>query len=72
MEASHTENREVVVPNIALLRRIKQFLPGFARRTFYIVFIQLHFDYCSTIWGKSSHTKTLYKLQNRVILDFMK
>ena len=62
----------MVVSNIALLRRIKGYLPLYARRTFYMAFIQSYFDYCSIIWGKSPHTERLYNLQKRpisIILD---
>ena len=59
--------KKLVASNLALLRRIKQFLPLHARRTFYMAFIQTNLDYCSIIWGKSCHTDTLYKLQKRAV-----
>ena len=37
--------------NLALLNRIKQYLPIFARKIFYISYIQQSLDCCSTIWG---------------------
>ena len=48
----HIQKLELVVANnIALLRRIKQYLPLYARRTFYMAFIQSYFDYYSIICG---------------------
>jgi len=43
-----------VLTNLALLRRIKRYLPYAARMTFYRSFIAVHFDYCITVWGSSS------------------
>ncbi len=53
--------------NLALLRRIKGFLPIHARKLFYFTHIQPYFDYCSTIWGKGSGMGKLVKLQRRVM-----
>ena len=58
---------KLVASDLALLRRIKQFLPLYARRIFYMAFIQTNLDHCSIIWGKSCHTDTLYKLQKRAV-----
>ncbi len=41
--------------NIALLRRIKRYLPHQTCLTFYKTHIQLHLEYCNTIWGLSTH-----------------
>lgn len=56
----------------ALLRRIKHYLNTDTRRKFYMAYIQPHVDYCITIWGPSSHTPRVRKLQNiamRVMAD---
>ena len=61
-----------VSQSIALLRRIKQFLPHSARVKFYNAFIMPQLEYCCTIWGSSSEISSLCKLQNRcarIILD---
>ena len=58
--------------NIALLCRIKKYLPYQARRTFYHSFILPHMDYCSTLWGDASAAERSHKLQKhaaRVITD---
>ena len=58
--------------NIALLRRIRNFLPTKVRITFYKAFIQPHLDYCNTIWGhfpSVKRIKILQKLALRIILD---
>ena len=61
-----------VSQSIALLRRIKKFLPMNARIKFYNAYILPHLEYCCTIWGDSTDVKSLSKLQNRaarIILD---
>jgi hypothetical protein len=58
--------------NIALLRRIKEYLPHQTRITFYKAYIQSHIDYCSTIWGQSTHIPRIHILQKmalRMIMD---
>lgn len=57
---------------IALLRRIKRYLSRETRLTYYSSFIQPHLDYCSTVWGLSTHVPRLHILQKmalRVIMD---
>ena len=61
-----------VSQSIALLRRIKKFLPINARIKFFNAYIMPHFEYCCTVWGDSTDVTSLCKLQNRVarlILD---
>lgn len=60
-----------VSQNIGLLRRIRQYLPTFARRTFYMAYIQPHFDYCSIIWGQADISRLikLQKLALRTMAD---
>jgi ribonuclease P/MRP protein subunit RPP40 len=58
--------------NIALLRRIRKYLPHKTRITFYKSFIQPHVDYCNTIWGQSPHVSRIHILQKmalRLIMD---
>ncbi len=58
--------------NIALLRRIKKYLPHQTRIIFYKSHIQSHLDYCSTIWGQSPHVSRIHILQKmalRLIMD---
>ena len=50
---------------IALLCRIKKYLPYQARQTFYHSFILPHMDYCSTLWGDASAAESSHKLQKR-------
>jgi hypothetical protein len=57
---------------IALLRRIKAYLPHDVRIGYYKSFIQPHIDYCSVVWGRSSHVPRIHKLQKmavRIICD---
>lgn len=58
--------------NLALLRRIRTYLPTNIRILYYKVFFQPIIDYCSTIWGQSSHITRIFKLQKlalRLIYD---
>lgn len=58
--------------HLALLRRIKQYLPVWSRITFYNAYILPHIDYCCTIWGGGNTVDKLTKFQRkaaRVILD---
>ena len=59
---------------LALLRRIKRYLPIEYRKLFYNAYILPSLDYCLTIWGNTSKTRVerLHKLQKcaaRIILD---
>jgi hypothetical protein len=58
--------------NIALLRRIKRYLPLQTRKLFFNAHILPHMDYCSIVWGGSPHVKKIISTQKRaarVILD---
>ena len=57
---------------VALLRRIKQFLPIRVRRIFFMAYIQSCYDFCLSVWGASCHITRIEKLQKlaiRVVLD---
>ena len=59
---------------LALLRRIKRYLPIEYRKLLYNAYILPSLDYCLTIWGNTSKTQVerLHKLQKcaaRIILD---
>ena len=59
---------------LALLRRIKRYLPTEYRKLFYNAYILPSLDYCLTIWGNTSKTQVerLHKLKKcaaRIILD---
>ncbi|KAK3105561.1 hypothetical protein FSP39_000518 [Pinctada imbricata] len=63
-----------VSSKIALLGRIKKFLPIPTRKLYYNSYILPVFDYCITIWGNASKTQLerVFKLQKRaarIILD---
>ena len=49
--------------SIALLRRIKKYLPHQIRLTYYKAYIQPHLDYCNTVWGLSTHVSRIHILQ---------
>ena len=58
--------------SIALLRRIKRYLPLQIRKLFFNAHILPHMDYCSIVWGGSPHVKKIdlaKKRAARVILD---
>ena len=52
---------------IALIHRLRQFLPHTALNTIYLTLIQPQIDYCITVWGPFSKTNrtVIQKLQNR-------
>ena len=59
---------------LALLRRIKRYLPIEYRKLFYNSYVLPSLDYCLTIWGNTSKTQIerLHKLEKcaaRIILD---
>ena len=63
-----------ITSKIALLKRIKRFLPLNYRKLYYNAYIQPCIDYCLTIWGNTAKTnlERIHKLQKcaaRVILD---
>ncbi len=53
--------------NIAILRRIRKYLPHQTRMTFYKSYIQPHIDYCNTVWGQSPHVNRIHILQKMVL-----
>ena len=58
--------------SLALLRRIKQFLPLNSRILFYNGFIFPHINYCLPVWCTSPNIDKIFKLQKRaarIILD---
>ena len=60
--------------NIALLRRIKRYLPLQTRKLFFNANILPHMDDCSVVWGSSCHVKKITLAQKRaarVTLDIM-
>lgn len=66
--------KKSVCHKIAILRRIKRFLPPHIRQTFYQYYIQPILEYCCIIWSQPSKKSqtVLIKLQKqaaRVILD---
>ena len=56
---------------IALLRRIKCYLPLSTRRTYYNAYILPHLDYCCSAWGTSANIYKLFKLQKRAVRIMM-
>jgi hypothetical protein len=59
---------------ILALRRIKRFLPNFARKIFYNALILPYFNYCISVWSScnASSMDRVFKLQKmaaRIILD---
>ena len=55
-----------VSPKIALLHRLRSFLPVKALNQFYLTAIQSLFDYCLTVWGSTTNKK--YTTENRCAL----
>ena len=63
-----------ITSKIALLKRIKRYLPLSYRTLYYNAYVLPSIDYCLTIWGNTSKTnlERIHKLQKcaaRVILD---
>ena len=63
-----------IASNIALLKRIKRYLPLSYRKLYYNAYILPCIDYCLTIWGNAAkcHLERIHKLQKyaaRIILD---
>ncbi len=70
-----TRPQRLLVKNIALLSRIKRYLPHQTGLTFYKTHIQPHLDYCNTIWGLSTHVPRVFTLQKmalRIIMNVPK
>ncbi len=51
--------------NIALLRRIRKFLPHQTPITFYKSYIQPHINYCNTISGQSPHVNKIHMYSSK-------
>ena len=63
---------KIINRKIALLRKIKCYLPIQTRKLFYNAHILSHMDYCSIVWGSSCFVDRLSLLQKkaaRIILD---
>ncbi len=60
------ETAKYICGNIALLRRIRKYLPHQTRITFYKSYIQHHIDYCNTVQGQSPHANRIHILQKMV------
>ncbi len=56
---------DTVNSKVALLRKIKSFLPLSTRKLFCNTHILPHMDYCSIIWGSSPHGHSLLPAQKR-------
>ena len=54
--------------NLALLKRIRHFLPLHTRKVYYNAHILSKFVYCISIWGNSINIEPLYKLQKRAAI----
>ena len=64
----HTEFiAKKIVSNLWLLSKLKEYLSTEHRVQFYKTYIQPHIDYCSTVWGGTSHSNLnrIYLLQER-------
>ncbi len=57
--------------SIALLRRIRKYLPHQTRITFYKSYIQPHIDYRNTVWGQSPYVNRIHILQKMVLRFIM-
>jgi len=63
---AHIQNiHSTIARKLALLCRIKQYLPCNARTMFYNSYILPHMDYCSTLWGNATTSDRIYKLERR-------
>ena len=63
---AHIHNiHNTIAGKLALICRIKQYLPYKARTTFYNSYILPHMDYRSTFWGNATTSDRIYKLQRR-------
>ena len=65
---AHIQNiHNTIGGKLALLCRIKQYLPYKVRKTFYNCYILPHMDYCSTLWGNATPSDRIYKLHRRAV-----
>ena len=63
---SHSHNVYAsICKNLALLKRIRHFLPFHTRKVYYNAHVLSKFVYCISIWGNSINIQPLYKLQKR-------
>ena len=63
---AHIQNiHNMIAGKLALLCRMKQYLPYNARKTFYNSYILPHIDYCSTLCGNATTSDRIYTLQRR-------
>ncbi len=62
---------KTISKNIALLHRIKRYLPHQIHLTLYKTHIQPHLDYYNTIWGFSTHVPRIFTLQKMVLRIIM-
>ena len=63
---AHIQNiHNTIAGKLALLCRIKLYLPYKARKTFYNSYILPHMNYCSTLWGNATTSDRIYTLQTR-------
>ena len=66
----HTEFiAKKIASNLWLLSKLKEYLSTEHRVQFYKTYIQPHIDYCSTVWGGTSHSNLnrIYRLQKRAV-----
>ena len=61
-----------IASGFGALKRIRSFAPSSTLQFIYYSLIQLHFDYCSVVWGNYGNTlgAKLQKLQNRAARGF--
>ena len=65
---SHIEKlAKKIVPGIAVIKRVRQFVPPATLHLIYKALTQPHFDYCNVVWGDYGIqlADKLQKLQNR-------
>ena len=66
---SHIEKlAKKIVPGIAVIKRVRQFVPPATLHLIYKALTQPHFDYCNVVWGHYGIqlADKLQKLQHRV------
>ena len=66
----HTEFiAKKISSNLWLLSKLKEYLSTEHRVQFYKTYLQPHIDYCSTVWGGTSHSNLnrIFRLQKRSV-----
>ena len=66
----HTEFiAKKISSNLWLLSKLKEYLSTEHRVQFYKTYLQPHIDYCSTVWGGTSHSNLnrIFRLQKRAV-----